>query len=71
MKKTGSKVRSGDGRVGLQLDRYFEMLLRFRILRERSVHESEKLVDLEAVRGIGEKVFQLVCGRGISSGIIV
>ena len=71
VKKAGSQVCSSDCRVGLQLDGCFEVLFCLRVLRERSVHESEKLVDLEAVWGIGKKAFQLVCCGRISPGIII
>ena len=56
MEKVGSEICPCDWRVGLQLDGCLEVLFCLRILRERGVDESQKLMDLKAFWGIGEEM---------------
>jgi len=46
-------------RLGLQLDRCIQVFYGFVILRERSLDQPQKLMDLKTVRGLRQEILEL------------
>ena len=71
MAEARRQVFSRSSGFRLQANRRFQVLNGLVILRQRSVNQSQKLVDFKTIRCVGQKILKLSSCLGVFSAIVL